>query len=239
MERKQLFAEGTWGCLVSKRADVREAKALGASWVVASHVGLLPGGGPAAVMALMPYADANGQVLDMGPELVEEADGMPVLAGVLAMDQFRECGQFLHVLAEAGFAGIQTFPSVGILGGGYRHLLEDAALGREMELHILGMAVKRGMRACGVAFSPGEAAEVVATGADMVLAHLPLPSGGGMEEWSASNRKLFTAAVDAVGAAAVATAFVPETGKTCKQSLLGESARLQFETVACARLNLA
>lgn len=224
-----------WGCLVSTPDEAREAARLGAGWLVASHAGLLSAGCTASVMGLLPFADANGMVLDMATDVIRAANGTPVLAGILAIDQFRQGDHLLLMIAESGYVGIQTFPSVGILEGGFRHLLENAELGRQMELDTLGRAGAKGLTASGVAFRPGEAGEAARAGADLVLAHLPLAESGGQREWGAEGLAFLATARAEVGDRAEVAAFVPDTGG---RSRIPAGNHCQYENIACAKANL-
>lgn len=229
-------APETWGCLVSSPRQAAEARELGAAWMVASHAGALSKG-PAAVVGLLPFADANAMVLDMGREVVKAAETVPVLAGILAVDQFRQTETLLRMVARVGYAGIQTFPSVGILGGGVRSLVKSAGLDRPEEMTAIALAAKMGLYTAGVAFSGDEVGEVLDAGADLVVVHLPLLSGGGPGEWDADNRLvLIRAKSECAGHAAVA-AFVSDTGRPAGMTLTDTGVCIQYETVESARLN--
>lgn len=226
---------GAWGCLVSSAAEAKEARRLGAAWLVATHAGLLAGDCPASVMGLLPFADANGTVLDLADDVVAAAGPVPVLAGILAIDQFRQGEQLLRAVAAAGFAGIQTYPSVGILDGGFRYLLDRDELGRPLELRMLTRAAAAGLYASGIAFHPGETAEAASNGADMVLVHLPLAREGGQGEWDAEGRSFLRAAAAEAHSRAAVAAFVP--AGFGRVEFAPETLR-QFESVACAGENV-
>lgn len=227
--------DSAWGCLVSTPDEAREAARFGAAWMVASHAGLLSGGCTASVMGLLPFADANGMVLDMASDVIRAAGDTPVLAGILAIDQFRQGDHLLMMMAEAGYAGIQTFPSVGILDGGFRHLLENADLGRQMELDTLGRAKAKGLFASGVAFRPGDARQAAEAGADLVLVHLPLAETGGQSEWDVDGLAFLVKAQTEAGDRAPVAAFVPDNGGRSK---IPAAIPRQYENIACAKANL-
>lgn len=175
------------GCLVSTPDEAAEAKARGASWLVASHAGTLSQGCPRSVIGLMPFADANGLVLEMGKSLADAADGIPLLAGVLAADQFRVMDSFLARLRRAGYAGVQNFPSTGILSGRVRALFESADMGYAREAELIRKASGQGLFCSAVVFSPADAGGMRAAGADMLVAHPPLTEDGDVQAWNAEN----------------------------------------------------
>ena len=85
----------------------------------------------------MPYGDANAIVMEMGNEVLPVARDTPVLAGVCGTDPFRLMPQFLRQVQEAGFAGVQNFPTVGLIDGTFRANLEETGMGYDLEVEMI------------------------------------------------------------------------------------------------------
>lgn len=208
-----------WGAVVADAETAERAVRLGASWLVASHAVAISREAPAAVAGLLPYADANGAVLDMAESLLAAAGGVPVFAGVLAADRFRRMDNLLAKLRRRGYAGVQNFPSVGIASGSFRQLLESAGFGYEREIELVALAGQTGMFASGVAFTREQAEKMAAAGADMLVMHPGLSPDGLQRAWGGDGTELprsATAAVGPAGIKPVAAAFAsgggPEIG---------------------------
>jgi predicted TIM-barrel enzyme len=111
-------------------------------------------------------------VLDMAAEIIPVVERCPVLAGVCGSDPFRVMHVFLKQIAEAGFIGVQNFPSVGLYEARFRREIEAAGLGFGREVEMVTTAHRLDLMTCAFVFDPEEAAEMTAAGADVVVAHL-------------------------------------------------------------------
>ena len=85
--------------------------------------------GRGSLAGMMPYGDANGIVMDMAREVLPVVEHTPVLAGVCGTDPFRSMSRFLREVQQAGFAGVQNFPTVGLIDGSFRQNLEETGMG--------------------------------------------------------------------------------------------------------------
>ncbi len=135
----------------------------------------------------MPFADANDIVLKMGAALARPAGDTPLLAGVLATDQFRIMDTFIDRLRRAGYAGVQNFPSIGIVSGRVRTLLENSDMGYDCEVRLIKKASEKGLFCSALVFGQSDADAMARAGADMLVAHLPLTEDGDMQEWDAAS----------------------------------------------------
>jgi len=102
----------------------------------------------------------------------------PVLAGVCGTDPFRDMGRFLHQIEEAGFAGVQNFPTVGLCDGLFRANLEETGMGYDKEIEMIRLAARRDMLTTPYAFNEEEGRRMAAAGADVIVAHLGLTTKG-------------------------------------------------------------
>src|SRR3954466_13397020 len=117
----------------------------GAALIIIYNSGRYRMAGRGSLAGMMPYGDANAIVLDMGREVLPVVRETPVLAGVCGTDPFRLMPQFLAELETAGFAGVQNFPTVGLIDGTFRANLEETGMGYGLEVAMIAEASARGM----------------------------------------------------------------------------------------------
>lgn len=134
--------------------------------------------GRGSLAGLMPYGDANGIVLEMAREVLPVVEKTPVLAGVCATDPFRRMGPFLREIREAGFAGVQNFPTVGLCDGLFRANLEETGMSFAMEVEMIAEAHRQDLLTTPYAFTADEARAMAQAGADILVVHLGLTTSG-------------------------------------------------------------
>jgi predicted TIM-barrel enzyme len=134
--------------------------------------------GRGSLAGLMPYGDANGVVMEMAGEVLTVVEDTPVLAGVCASDPFRIMDLFLNEVANAGFAGIQNFPTVGLIDGSFRANLEETGMGYDKEVDLIRLARQKELLTTPYAFNTEEAQRMTDAGADIVVAHMGLTTKG-------------------------------------------------------------
>lgn len=134
--------------------------------------------GRGSLAGLMPYGDANEIVLDMAKEVLTVVKDTPVLAGVCATDPFRSMDSFLNTIAEAGFAGVQNFPTVGLIDGLFRQNLEETGMSYQLEVDMVRKARKLNLLTTPYVFNEKEATQMAEAGADIVVVHLGLTTKG-------------------------------------------------------------
>ncbi|KAF2260303.1 hypothetical protein CC78DRAFT_29378 [Lojkania enalia] len=134
--------------------------------------------GRGSLAGLMPYSNANDVVLEMANEVLPIVKKTPVLAGVCATDPFRDIQRFLKQLKDLGFAGIQNFPTVGLIDGQFRQNLEETGMGYDAEVDLIRMAREMDLLTTPYAFNVQEAKKMVGAGADILVAHMGLTTSG-------------------------------------------------------------
>ncbi len=134
--------------------------------------------GRGSLAGLMPYGDANAVVVEMAAEVLTVVKDTPVLAGVCASDPFRRMPQFLKALKEMGFAGVQNFPTVGLIDGLFRQNLEETGMGYDTEVEMIRLARGLDLVTTPYAFNAGEARRMAEAGADIIVAHMGLTTKG-------------------------------------------------------------
>ncbi len=134
--------------------------------------------GRGSTAGLMPYGNANQIVKEMAYEILPVVKHTPVLAGVCGTDPFMMPKLFLRELRELGYAGIQNFPTVGLIEGELRATLEETGMGYGLEVDCTRLAHEMDMLTTPYAFNPDEATAMTKAGADIVVAHMGCTSGG-------------------------------------------------------------
>jgi predicted TIM-barrel enzyme len=127
---------------------------------------------------LMPYGNANQIVKEMAFEVLPVVRKTPVLAGVCGTDPFMIPKLFLKELRELGFSGIQNFPTVGLWGGEMRQSLEETGMSYQLEVDVVRLAREMDLLTTPYAFNPDEARRMTEAGADIVVAHMGVTTGG-------------------------------------------------------------
>ncbi|WP_047685818.1 MULTISPECIES: phosphoenolpyruvate hydrolase family protein [Xenorhabdus] len=134
--------------------------------------------GRGSLAGLMPYGNANQIVREMGNEVLPIVKKTPVLAGVCGTDPFCNISLFLDELKAQGFAGVQNFPTVGLIDGKFRQNLEETGMGYELEVELIRLAHKKGMLTTPYVFNTEEAVAMAEAGADIIVVHMGLTTGG-------------------------------------------------------------
>lgn len=134
--------------------------------------------GRGSLAGLLPYGDANQIVMEMGSEVLPIVENTPVLAGVCGTDPFRVMPNFLRQLKDMGFAGVQNFPTVGLIDGAFRENLEETGMGFDLEVEMIRQAHELGLLTCPYVFTPEQAVKMAQAGADVIVPHMGLTTKG-------------------------------------------------------------
>jgi predicted TIM-barrel enzyme len=159
--------------------------------------------GRGSLAGLLAYGDANQIVLDMAREVLPVVSRTPVLAGVNATDPFRIMDVFLDELKRVGFSGVQNFPTVGLIDGVFRANLEETGMSYGLEVDMIAKAHAKDMLTTPYVFNEGEAAAMAKAGADIIVCHLGLTTGGSIGAHTALKLEDCPALVDAWSQAAL------------------------------------
>jgi predicted TIM-barrel enzyme len=87
-------------------------------------------------------------------------------------------GRFLRTLADLGFSGVQNFPTVGLIDGTFRANLEETGMGYGLEVDMIGRARALDLLTTPYVFCESDARAMAGAGADIVVCHLGLTTGG-------------------------------------------------------------
>jgi predicted TIM-barrel enzyme len=154
------------------------AEAGGADLIIIYNSGRYRMAGRGSLAGMLPYGDANEIVVDMAREVLPVVAATPVLAGVCGTDPFRLMPVFLDELSRIGFSGVQNFPTVGLIDGTFRIGLEETGMGYGLEVDMIRAAHERGLLTAPYVFDDDQAAAMAAAGADVLVSHMGLTTGG-------------------------------------------------------------
>jgi predicted TIM-barrel enzyme len=154
------------------------AEAGGADLIIIYNSGRYRMAGRGSLAGLMPYGDANAIVLEMGGEVLPVVKHTPVLAGVCGTDPFRLMDRFLARVEDAGFAGVQNFPTVGLIDGIFRANLEETGMGYELEVEMIRIARESGLLTAPYVFDVPSTEAMTRAGADVLVPHMGLTTKG-------------------------------------------------------------
>jgi predicted TIM-barrel enzyme len=158
--------------------------------------------GRGSLAGLLAYGNANEIVVDMAREVLPVVKHTPVLAGVNGTDPFCQFDPFLDQLKEIGFAGIQNFPTVGLIDGKFRANLEETGMGYAMEVDLVRLARSKDMLTTPYVFSVDDARAMTEAGADIIVAHMGLTTGGTIGADTALTLQDCVGEINAIAAAA-------------------------------------
>lgn len=200
IERGEPIVGGGAGTGLSAKCE----EAGGIDLIVIYNSGRYRMAGRGSLAGLMPYGDANAVVMEMAGEVLPVVKNTPVLAGVCASDPFRLMDKFLDEVKAAGFSGVQNFPTVGLIDGTFRANLEETGMSFQLEVDMIAMAHKKDMLTTPYVFSTDDATAMAEAGADIIVCHLGLTTGGAIGAETSLTLEQCPALVDEWAAAALA-----------------------------------
>jgi predicted TIM-barrel enzyme len=159
--------------------------------------------GRGSLSGLMAYGNANDVVVEMAREILPVVKNTPVLAGVNGTDPFCIFDQFLGQLKDLGFAGVQNFPTVGLIDGTFRANLEETGMSYGLEVDMIAAAHQLDMLTTPYVFCEDDATAMAKAGADIIVCHLGLTTGGSIGAETSLKLEDCPAMVDAWAEAAL------------------------------------
>ena len=159
--------------------------------------------GRGSLAGLLAYGDANAIVVDMAREVLPVVRRTPVLAGVNGTDPFRRMEVFLDEIKALGFAGVQNFPTVGLIDGTFRVNLEETGMSYGLEVDMIATAHKKDLLTTPYVFNEAEAEAMAKAGADIIVCHLGLTTGGAIGAQTGRKLNECPALIDSWAAAAI------------------------------------
>jgi len=196
----QLLIGGGAGTGLSAKCE----EAGGIDLIVIYNSGRYRMAGRGSLAGLLAYGNANEIVCEMAHEVLPVVQHTPVLAGVNATDPFMILDQFLKRLIDLGFSGVQNFPTVGLIDGTFRANLEETGMGYGLEVDMIRRARALGLLTTPYVFCEADAKAMAGAGADIVVCHLGLTTGGAIGAGTALTLNDCIGRINAIAAAAKA-----------------------------------
>ncbi len=174
IERNEPIVGGGAGTGLSAKCE----EAGGIDLIVIYNSGRYRMAGRGSLAGLLAYGNANAIVMEMAHEVLPMVKTTPVLAGVNGTDPFMITGQFLREVADIGFSGVQNFPTVGLIDGVFRKNLEETGMGYGVEVEMIRQARALDLLTTPYVFCEEDAHAMAQAGADIVVCHMGLTTGG-------------------------------------------------------------
>jgi predicted TIM-barrel enzyme len=207
----------------------------GVDLIVVYNSGRYRMAGRGSLSGLLAYGNANDIVRNMAHEVLTVVRHTPVLAGVNGTDPFMVRDHFLRELKSLGFAGIQNFPTVGLIDGTFRDNLEETGMSYQLEVECIGAARELDLLTTPYVFNTTEARLMTDVGADIVVAHMGLTTGGAI---GARTAKSLDDCVNEVGAIVDACKTLrPEILVLCHGGPISSPSDAQFMLAHCPDLD--
>jgi len=159
--------------------------------------------GRGSLSGLLAYGNANDVVMEMAREVLPVVKKTPVIAGINGTDPFRVFDVFLNEVAAMGFSGVQNFPTVGLIDGTFRQNLEETGTSYSLEVEMIRLAHEKNLLTTPYVFDPQQAEAMARAGADIVVAHMGLTSGGTIGAQSGMTLEACAQRIDAIAEAAL------------------------------------
>ncbi len=179
----------------------KSSEAGGADLFVIYNSGKYRMAGRGSLAGLLAYGDANAIVVEMGSEVLPVVKETPVLAGVNGTDPFRNIPYFLKQLKEMGFAGVQNFPTVGLIDGTFRQNLEETGMSYDLEVEMIRHAHELDLLTTPYVFDAEQARKMTEAGADILVAHMGLTTSGSIGAETAMTLDDCVKVIDEIAAA--------------------------------------
>ena len=179
----------------------KSSEAGGADLFVIYNSGKYRMAGRGSLAGLLAYGDANAIVVEMGSEVLPVVQDTPVLAGVNGTDPFRNIPYFLKQLKEMGFAGVQNFPTVGLIDGTFRQNLEETGMSYDLEVEMIRHAHELDLLTTPYVFDAEQARKMTEAGADILVAHMGLTTSGSIGAETAMTLDDCVKLIDEIAAA--------------------------------------
>nr|WP_276551386.1 phosphoenolpyruvate hydrolase family protein [Erwinia mallotivora] len=183
IERREPIIGGGAGTGLSAKCE----EAGGIDLIVIYNSGRYRMAGRGSLAGLLAYGNANDIVVEMAKEVLPVVKNTPVLAGVNGTDPFCQFDTFLDSLKAMGFSGVQNFPTVGLIDGNFRANLEETGMGYGLEVEMIRMAAAKDMLTTPYVFSTADAVAMTQAGADIIVPHMGLTTGGKIGAGTALN----------------------------------------------------
>lgn len=156
----------------------KQAERGGADILLALTSGRFRMMGQGSLAGFLPFSNSNQLVMEFGARELVPAVNIPVVFGLNATDPTILMDQYINRIKASGFAGVNNYPTIGLIDGQYREALEEQGLTFDMEVEAIRMAHDIGLFTIAFVFDEVQAEKMLNAGADVLCVHLGLTKGG-------------------------------------------------------------
>lgn len=199
VEEKRPIVGGGAGTGLSAKSE----EAGGIDLIVIYNSGRYRMAGRGSAAGLLAFGNANEIVLEMAREVLPVVKHTPVIAGVNGTDPFLMVPQFLQELKHLGFSGVQNFPTIGLFDGNMRKSFEETDLGYSREVDLIAAANEQDLLTTPYVFNPDEAKAMTKAGADIIVAHMGVTTGGAIGAKASKTLDQCVTEIEAIAEAAL------------------------------------
>ncbi len=182
--------------------SAKSEEAGGIDLIVIYNSGRYRMAGRGSAAGLLAFGNANEIVVDMAREVLPVVRHTPVLAGVNGTDPFMLLPQFLRQIKDLGFSGVQNFPTIGLFDGTMRQSFEETGMGYGLEVDMIAAAHAMDLLTTPYVFNPDEAQAMTRAGADIIVAHMGVTTGGAVGAVAAKSLDQCVTEIEAIAEAA-------------------------------------
>ncbi len=182
--------------------SAKSEEAGGIDLIVIYNSGRYRMAGRGSAAGLLAFGNANEIVVDMAREVLPVVRHTPVLAGVNGTDPFMLLPQFLAQIKDLGFSGVQNFPTIGLFDGTMRQSFEETGMGYGLEVDMIAAAHAMDLLTTPYVFNPDEAQAMTRAGADIIVAHMGVTTGGAVGAVAAKSLDQSVTEIEAIAEAA-------------------------------------
>ncbi len=135
--------------------------------------------GLSSMAGYLPIGDANQILLELGrKEILPIVKETPVIAGVLGVDPTRNMDDFLETVNELEFSGVLNCPTIALIDGTFRLVLEETGITFDKKVEMIRLANKKGLFTLAFVTNEEESRKMVKAGCDLIIAHMGNTTGG-------------------------------------------------------------
>lgn len=194
--------------------------------IMAYNTGPFRMDGHGSLAGYLAYGDSNQITMDLAPRILPVIERAPVVAGIGAADPHRDPVALISTMLNLGYAGITNVPTAGLYDGNFRRQIDSTNLGYPREIDLIAACRAQDVFSVAYAFSPQEAAQMAAAGADVIGAHVGLTAGGMVGSTSALDLE----------AACEATQGMVEAARSARQDVMVVAHGGPFQDAETVRL---
>ncbi|MFD2878064.1 phosphoenolpyruvate hydrolase family protein [Paenibacillus rhizoplanae] len=140
----------------------------GADFILMLNSGKFRQMGRSSLAGFLPFCNSNEMVMDFASkEIVPLVRDTPVLFGLNANDPTRDMSLYIEEIKNRGFAGVNNYPTVGLIDGAFREALEEDGISYDREVEAIRLAHQQELFTVAFVFDKAQAVQMAEAGGQM------------------------------------------------------------------------